>query len=199
MLVMVTATDPFSESVTQIVLITVTNVNEPPAVSGDAAPDHDENDAGPVATYMVTDPDAVDSVTWSVEGTDGDAFSIATGGVLSFGNAPNFEAPEDAGGNNVYQITVVATDDEGSTDDHAVTVTVENLNETGMLNLSSVQPQVGTELTATLTDPDGGMSGTTWKWETSSSADFSDFGTVTAIEGATSSTYTPMDDDVTVD
>ena len=192
---MVTATDPFGVSDTKSVNVMVTDVNEAPTVSGDAAPDHDENDAGTVATYMVTDPDTgdADSVTWSVEGTDGDAFSIITGGVLSFGNAPNFEAPEDADGNNVYQITVVADDGKGGTDDHAVTVTVENVNELGMVNLSSVQPQVETELTATLTDPDGGMSGTTWKWETSSSSDFG--GTVTAIEGATSSTYTPMDDD----
>ena len=89
------------------------------------------------------------------------------------GMQPDFEAPEDADGNNVYQITVVADDGKGGTDDHAVTVTVENVNELGMVNLSSVQPQVGTELTATLTDPDGGMSGTTWKWETAENQEFS--------------------------
>ena len=33
------------------------------------------------------------------------------GGALTFKKAPNYEMPADAGGNNVYNVTVVVTDD----------------------------------------------------------------------------------------
>ena len=67
----------------------VEDVNEAPKATGPGEMEYAENGTGPVATFTATDPDAGDaeSVTWSVEGTDGDAFSITTGGVLSFGNA----------------------------------------------------------------------------------------------------------------
>ena len=41
----------------------------------------------------------------------------------------------------------------------SVTVKVTNINEPGNVALSSVQPRVGVALTATLTDPDGSVSG----------------------------------------
>ena len=46
-----------------------------------------------------------------------------------------------------------------------VTINVTNVEELGTVTLSSVQPQVGTDLTANLTDPDGEITGVTWKWE----------------------------------
>ena len=36
------------------------------------------------------------------------------------------------------------------------------------MTLSQLQPQVDTELTATLEDPDGSVSGLTWEWGISS-------------------------------
>ena len=47
-------------------------------------------------------------------------------------------------------------------------------------------------LTATLTDPDGGVTGTTWRWSSASTAD----GTYTDITGAMSASYTPVAGDV---
>ena len=72
-----------------------------------------------------------------------------------------------------------------------VTVTVTNVDEDGAVTLPAAQPQVGTELTATLTDPDGGVSGATWKWESSPD------GTTgwAVIEVATSDSYTPAAED----
>ena len=50
-----------------------------------------------------------------------------------------------------------------------VTITVNNADEAGTVTLSKVQPIVGQEVTATLTDPDGSPVPTiTWLWESSS-------------------------------
>jgi hypothetical protein len=72
-----------------------------------------------------------------------------------------------------------------------VTIIVTNVDETGSVTLSSLQPQVGTELTATLADPDGSISSITWLWESSS-----DQSTWAGISGATSATYGPVASDM---
>ena len=60
------------------VTVTVTGVNELPALSGDAAPAVADDGPGFVATYAVTDPegDRVGAVTWSLAGTDSSYFTI---------------------------------------------------------------------------------------------------------------------------
>lgn len=66
------------------------------------------------------------SVTWSiVGGTDAAMFSLA-GSVLSLG-VMDFESPSDQDGNNVYQVTVRATNLGGNTTDLAISVTVANV------------------------------------------------------------------------
>ena len=88
----------------------------------------------------------------------------ATTGVLSFVSAPNFEAPTDAGGNNVYDVTVQVSD--GSlTDTQAIAVTVTNVAEnapvitsngggaTAAVNVAENSTAV---TTVTATDPDAG-------------------------------------------
>ena len=113
---------------------------------------------------------------------------------LAFKQSPNYEAPADAGTDNVYNITVVATDSDDQTDMMAVTVTVTNVDEAGTITLSTLQPRVGTPLTATLTDIDGDVSDVTWKWERDDAMSFSN--TPETIEGADSATYTPTADDM---
>jgi len=56
---------------------------------------------------------------------DAGKFTIgATTGALSFVTAPNFEAPTDVGGNNVYDVTVQASDGQGGIDTQAIAVSV---------------------------------------------------------------------------
>ena len=64
-------------------------------------------------------------------------------------------------------------------------------NQAGSVSLDSTAPVVGTALTATLTDPDGGVSSTTWQWQNKS-----DGGEWTDISDATASSYTPVSADV---
>ena len=195
--VTVTATDPFGLSDQIPVTITVEDVNEAPTVSGAASIEHPENDtvldidlddlgANP-ATYTATDPDTESTAAWSVLGADRGEFEIDDG-VLSFEAAPDYEMPGDANGDNVYEIMVVVTDNEGATGMMSVTVKVTNVNEDGSVALSSVQPRVVVPLTATLTDPDGSVSGVTWQWSRSATEQ----GAYDGIDDATSATYTPV-------
>ena len=84
-----------------------------------------------VTIVTSTDADAVSSKTFSQNGgADAALFQIdPTTGALSFKAAPNFEAPADAGANNVYDVVVRVTDNGGLTDDQAIAVTVTNVNE----------------------------------------------------------------------
>ena len=63
-----------------------------------------------------------------------------------------------------YTVKVIATDTSDAKDTIAVTITVNDLEEPGKVSLSWTRPQVSTALAATLTDPDGSISGTTWLW-----------------------------------
>ena len=67
-------------------------------------------------------------------------------------------------------------------------VQVIGVGGNGVVTLSSSQPVVGTSLTATLTDPDGGVTGLTWQWSRSTDGSTG----WTNISGATSASYTPV-------
>ena len=283
---------------TTTVTIAVADVDEPPAVTIRSTVRYAENGADPVDTYTATDPEDR-TITWDISGTDVDDFRISkvnNEGVLEFRTPPNFEAPADADGNNVYLVTVevsdgtntddldvaitvfnvneppafsaetgsrrideneppgvnigdaVAADDperhtliyklagtDGAffdidtstgqlktkapldyetknsylvtvqvrdsldqddrvnavTDDTIdITININNVEEAGRIEFSSRQPQVGTAFTATIEDPDGGVTGATWVWERSSNGSTS-WNAATGA-GATSDSYTPV-------
>ena len=185
----VTATDPVGEEDTITVIITVTDVDEKPTVpDGDTAIDYREDRTDAVGTYTATDPER-DTIEWTLSGYDADDFTI-DGGVLTFEASPDYEKPTDTGRNNVYNVTVEASDSEGNTASRDVTVTVTNVEEPGTVTLSTVRPEVGTGLTAMLTDPDGEISSLTWKWASANTPS----GSYTPIPGATSATYKPSSD-----
>ena len=126
--IIVTASDG-ANSTNQNVAITVTNENDnPPAFTSPATVRVAENQ---VAAYEAAAADAEgDPLSYSLSGTDAALFTIdADTGVVSFKTAPDFEAPGDAGGDNVYDIIVTASDDTNSTEQPvAITVTNENDN-----------------------------------------------------------------------
>ena len=118
----------------QALAVTVTNLAEAPVIGSNgggatAAISVAENTAS-VTTVNATDSDTGTTITYSITGgADAAKFSInpATG-ALSFISAPNFEAPTDAGANNVYDVIVRASDG-ALVDDQALAVTVTNVNE----------------------------------------------------------------------
>ena len=171
------------------VVITVTDVNEAPAVAGGAAVTFNE-DTGDITmalgdAYMATDPDTdAPTPTWSVAGPDGGKFT-AVDGELNFKAKPDYENATDANTDNVYEVTVQASDGK-LTGMRKVKVTVENAEEAGVVTLSKTQPRVGIAVTASLTDPDGSISSLTWQWSNRDGD----------IEDANSDTYKPVTGDV---
>ena len=115
-------------------------------------------------TYGATDPEG-GVVTLTLSGDDDDKFKL-TGeddDTLEFKEKPDFENPGDMNGDNVYEVTVVASDGANSAM-RDVTVKVTNMEETGEIEVMPAQPRVGTELEAELSDSDGIVSGPTWQW-----------------------------------
>ena len=81
-----------------------------------------------VYTAMATDADG-DTLSYSLSGTDAARFTIDPNtGAVRFIASPDFENPGDVGGDNVYDITVTASDGDNSTN-HDVTITVTNEND----------------------------------------------------------------------
>ena len=147
-----------------------------------------ENAAATEIGAPVTATDSGDILTYTLSGTDAASFDIvAASGQLQTKAALDYETK------SRYSVTVTATDPSGASDTITVTITVTNEDDEGKVTLSSTQPQVGTPLTATLTDPDGDVTDLTWQWEVSDDAADGSF---TLINGATSATFTPGTRDV---
>ena len=131
------------------VTVTVDDVNEAPEITTTAktAFAYRENGTAAVFTFSAADPEQ-SAVAWSAGGADSGIFAVARDsrgrGVLSFADPPNFESPADAGSDNVYEVTVVAADDQGLTDSVAVTVTVTDHGE-GPVVSGPPEPVVGRE------------------------------------------------------
>ena len=170
-------------------------VNAAPIIMGNTAPNYNEHDTMPVATYTATDGNPRSAITWSLEGADADFFAMDAG-VLSFNDSPNFAERADEDKND-YQVTIAATDNglppqKGTRN---VTVTLINVEDAGAIGAIAGAAQIGRTLTAgTVTDPDAvsadNPAGTvavgdiTYQWQ-SAGAD----NVYTPITGATDSTY----------
>ena len=165
--------------------VTVTRAdNTAPVIDADhQAVNHPENTpiTTIVATYAATDTES-NTITWGLTGTDAGLFTInPTSGALTFNSSPDYETK------STYAVTVQATETDGDpsnlTGELAVTITVTNVDEEGVIAAITGTAQVGQTLTAgEVTDPDGSvvvtglMHGKT--------------GRRSAISGATGMTYT---------
>lgn len=106
--------------------------NSAPSFGGDRGVTIDENQTE-VATVTASDSDG-DILTYSISGDDAGLFSIdASTGSITFIVAPDFEAPNDTGRDNEYELNVTASDDFGGSDTILFTARVTNLAETRYL------------------------------------------------------------------
>ncbi len=133
---------------TQTLLITVGDVveapnNNPPVISGITASNFatvDPNNANiftydelqaatnPVFLVSATDPDT-DALTFGLTGADSALFTIDAIGQVVFNAAPDFEAPQDAGGDNRYEVQVVVSDGAATVTSSLITVVVGDVLE----------------------------------------------------------------------
>ncbi|MGN7738306.1 cadherin domain-containing protein, partial [Ensifer sp. 22564] len=129
--IVVTASDG-TLTTDRAVAITVTNQNEngSPSITSSGGADTAQisvpENTTAVTTITANDPDAGDTLTYSiVGGADAAQFSVnASTGALSFVAAPDFEAPSDAGADNVYDVTVQVSDGHGGIDAVAIQIGV---------------------------------------------------------------------------
>ena len=163
---------PLSDSDT--LAITVTAVNDPPVIVSDgggaSANINVAENTTAVTTVVATDIDLpAQPITYSIAGgADAARFTIdANSGALAFAAAPDFEAPADAGADNVYDLVVRASDG-GLEDLQSLSISVVGVNEspapTGNASLADVLEDtvappgasVAALLGAVFSDPDAG-------------------------------------------
>ena len=99
-----------------------------------------------MTTVTATDPDAGQTLTYSiVGGADSALFSLdPTTHALAFITGRDFEAPADAGGDNIYDVTVQVSDGQGGSDTQAIAVMVQNVNGADTIGNSQAQTLTGT-------------------------------------------------------
>jgi len=115
-----------SGSVSQAITISITDVNEVPQINALASALSADENQTQVVTVSATDPDASTTLSFSISGDDSALFAISASGVLTFKAAPDYEAPGDADGDNIYAINIVVSDGALSVT-QAITIAVVNL------------------------------------------------------------------------
>ncbi len=176
--VQVTADDNNGRTTAQDIAVTVTDIPiNPPVFTSNATANVAENTTA-VLTVTATDPDVGQTATFSiVGGADAAKFSITSAGVLTFQTAPDFEAPTDAGTNNIYNVTVQANDGNGglATQDIAVTVTPVNDNNPVFTSAATFNVAENTTAIGTVVATDADLPSQTVTYSLSGGADQAKF------------------------
>ena len=134
------ATDDDGNTASEAFTVTVTDVAETVTFTIDAIADTTvaENAAFTSVPPSLSGATPIGNLTYTVSGTDAGLFSVDAGsGVVSM-VARDFESPADANTDNVYEVTLVATDDDGNTASEAFTVTVTDVAETVTFTIDAI-------------------------------------------------------------
>ena len=133
-----------------------------------------------------TDPNS-DILAFALTGDGAGNFAVDEDGQITVAAALDHE------GRSSYSLTATVSDPAGGADSTPVNITVENAEEPGAVVLGAGgQPQVGSEIAASLQDPDGGVNGESWQWQSrdSETDPWND------VAGADSASYTPQKSDI---
>ena len=155
--------------------ITLMDLNETPYFDKESRQDvetartYRESRTNAVIQLAAIEPDGHD-LQWEVTGSDASDFEVVDAEDLGdgkdrqhlmFKSQPDYETPKGKGvDGNMYEVTVRATEMTAvgggpkKSTELDVMVQVENVNERGMVELNWLQPEVGTEIIATVIDPD---------------------------------------------
>ena len=164
-----------------------TTTRDGTAVASDVV---NNNTAIKLATYTATDHEDSDArlLKWSLSGSHANRVVICNENETNLDNCgienitstnedpstvdlvltelPDYEAP--ANRNNAFAVKLTVTDrtrPTALTTSKDVTISVINVDEPGVVVLSHKQPEVGVDITASVTDPDGVSRGrATWGW-----------------------------------
>ena len=186
-------------------VLVYTSLRDAPGVDESPDPTNQQNE------YVYEDPDRLDSIArWTLEGDDAGAFDQSgrfEPRYIQFKVAPDYENPTDANSDNVYEVTLVATDTDplrtgAGVGKVKVWVTVTNFDEAGQVVFTEGETAYLNEmLVAQVQDPDdkGGDLGepyegvhiVTWQWSKSLEDDNPNGAPFLTIDGATENRYTP--------
>ena len=179
---------------TDVAALTINAVNDAPVITsnggGATASVNIAENTTAVTTVTATDVDGP-SLTYSISGgADAAKFSInSSSGVLTFVSAPDYEAPTDVGGDNVYDVTVQVSD--GSlTDTQAIAVTVTAVSDNNPVITSngggataSISIHEGLTAVTTVTATDADLPAQTLTYSISGGPDAAKF-TINGSSGA---------------
>jgi uncharacterized delta-60 repeat protein len=145
---------------TQDIAVTVTAVNDnAPVLTSNSSLSIVENTTT-VTTVTATDADLpAQTLTYSIGGTDSSLFNInSSTGELIFITAPDFDVPTDASLDNIYNVTVQASDGVlAATQDIAVIVTAANDNTPVITSDSGFNIPENTSSVTTITTTDADL------------------------------------------
>ena len=172
-------------------------VNAPPRFRGDSSWSVEEGPAGGAvgAPTFATDRDN-DTLTYGIQsGLDAALFEIDPDtGQVRLAQALDFETNpgplffyltlHDGKGVDASNVEIADSSIDAT---RSADIFVVDVEEDGVVTLSTDEPETGTQLTATLEDGDGGVTGEIWQWARSENGRTG----WTNISGATSSSYTP--------
>ena len=121
------------------------------------------------SAVTATDPEG-NTLAYSLSGTHASSFDIdASNGQIAVGSGTTLDYES---GRREYSVIVSVHDrldadgDQDTMNDDSINVTinVNNVDEAGTVSMSTTWPREGTTLSASLTDPDGSVSDTSWQW-----------------------------------
>ena len=143
-------------SATANIDVDVVSVNDPPTFKDFISTSSIDENILNVLTVTVEDIEG-DSIGFSLSGNDADKLSISTSGSISFKSNPDFEAPNDSNSDNVYEITIEASDGVDTvTEDLVITILdVQNEGNPIIEGLSSlsVNENETISISFTVSDP----------------------------------------------
>ena len=174
------------DSVTKAVVVTVSNVDEGPTITGGpTSKNYAENGTAAVGTYTASDPES-DTITWTVEGDDAASFNIGSSdGILAFVSSPDYETKTS------YSVTVKAT--AGSKHaTRAVAITITNVDEAPVITggpTAPSYPENGTGPVGTYTATDPENDPISWTVEGTDAASFNIGGSSGELTFKTSPDY----------
>ncbi len=192
--VTVRVADPSGRAGTFPRSVRVTDVNEPPSLTGLTAVTRNENGTAPwtVATYSASDPDNNNTLHFAHRGDQASYFQLTGSGnsrAVEFKSQPNYETRQ------TYKVRVVVRDRStgGLKDSVTTTVTLNDIDDPGRVVITNTAPRVGQQITAKLYDEDGDVANDLWYWVALASGAS---GTQSQRPDATSHAYTIKAKDV---
>jgi len=130
--VVVEAADSNGVTDTQVISLTVTDINETQSTNNIVVVEENQSIVQSVTSSFANGGSPMYTI---VGGTDASMFDIdPASGEMTFIAPPDFENPGDSSANNSYDVIIQVSDDTGRTDTQFTTVTVTNVNEAPILS-----------------------------------------------------------------